>query len=146
MIETPIDLLPPPVVLEVKDSDWMEQEINRLLVSAQYTRVLNSPPKCDWKGVDGTFAQISHLFPELSLNLIKRVVKETFECESRGKQYDAKRKERVFAGTHLIARNSVHERMVCDFLEHGLGIHHTTWLVNAELRKDSMTEVGASCV
>jgi len=36
--------------------------------------------------------------------------------------------------------------MVCDLLERGLGIHHTTLLINAELKQDGLEEVGASCV
>jgi len=104
-----------PVVNAVKeDRDWLEQEINRLLISAQFSWVLGSPPMCEWKGVNGAFAQISHVFPDLSRN--------------------------------LIARHSVYERMVCDLIERGLGLQHTTVLLNAELRKDNKAEVGASCV
>lgn len=46
--------------------DWMAQHLNRLLVSAQYSRVYGSPPKSQWRGRDGTFAQISHVFPDVS--------------------------------------------------------------------------------
>ena len=50
-----------------------------------------------------------------------------------------------FKGTYLIPRNLLYERMVCDLLERGLGIHHTTLLINTELKKDGLEEVGASC-
>ena len=126
--------------------DWMAQHLNRLLVSAQYSRVYGSPPKSQWRGRDGTFAHISHVFPDVSRSMIKRVVRETFHCERIGVTYKGLRKHREFAGTYLIPRNSLYERMVCDLLERGLGIHHTTLLINAELKKDGLEEVGASCV
>ena len=98
-------IAPPPdtpvVNLVNKDRDWLEQEINRLLISAQWSRVLGSPPMCEWKGVNGAFSQISHVFPDLSLNLIKKVVRETWECEIRGEEYNARRKNREFKGLTL---------------------------------------------
>lgn len=76
--------------MEVRDYDWMKYKINRLLISTQYTHVFNLPPKRDWKGFNGAVSQIQY-FPEISLNLIKRVDKEIFECESRAVKYDATR-------------------------------------------------------
>ena len=79
----------------------MEQEINCLLISAQFSRVLGSPPMCEWKGVNGAFSQISHVFPDLSRNLIKKVVRETWECEIRGEEYNARRKIENIMGLTL---------------------------------------------
>ena len=116
------------------------------MISAQYTCGLKSPPKYEWKGVGGTFATIAYLFPDISFYTINKVFKETFECEIRGEKYNARIKERLFKGTHLIARHFVYERMVCDLLERGRDVHHTMLLVNIKLKNDGMTEVGASCV
>ena len=131
---------------ETVSPSWMTQHLNRLLVSAQYSRAYGSPPKWEWRGRDGTFAQISRVFPDVSRAMIKRVVRETNDCERMGVKYTGMQKNREFKGLHLIPRNSLYERMVCDLLERGLGIHHTTLLVNSELKGDGFQEVGASCV
>lgn len=44
----------------------------------------NSLPKFNWKGVHGTISHISYLFPELNLNLINRVARETVNVRIEG--------------------------------------------------------------
>ena len=77
---------------------------------------------------------------------IARVVKETADCELLGKSYDGTRKTRTYKGAYLIQPGSVHERMLCDCIETGLGLNHTALLLNNELRKENQTEVGVSCL
>ena len=124
----------------------MDQYLNFLLVSAQYSRVYGSTLKTQWKGRYDTFAQISHVFPEMSRTMIKIVVREMFDCERMGIKYTGIRKDREFKRTYLIPRKSLYERIVCDILDRGIGINHATLLINLNLTNDGLQEVGASCV
>ena len=125
---------------------WLTQHVNRLLISRYYSEALSSPPPCEWSGYGGTFGIINAVYPSLSLNLIKSIVKDTYVCESEGMKYTGVRKGKQFLGTYHIPHKSVYERMICDMLETGLGLNHTTLLVNRELVKDGKGEVGVSCV
>ena len=74
------------------------------------------------------------------------MIQETYNLEQEGKEYTGERKQREFQGAHLIEAGSVNERMVCDLIETGLGLAHTTLLLNEELKADNKEEVGISCV
>ena len=75
-----------------------------------------------------------------------QVLNETAICESKGEKYNGTRKNREHKGAYLIPRGSVHERMLCDCIETGLGLNHTALLLNKELKKDGLTEIGVSCL
>ena len=92
---------------ETVSPNWMTQHLNRLLVSAQYSRAYGSPPKWEWRGRDGTFAQISRVFPDASRSMIKSVVRETFDCERIGVTYKSLQKDREFKGTYPIPHCSM---------------------------------------
>ena len=68
--------------------------MNRLLISRYYSEALSSPPPCEWNGRGSIFGTIDSVFPSLSLNLIKSVVKETYESEVSGNKYTGLRKEK----------------------------------------------------
>ena len=74
--------------------DWLTQHVNRLLISRYYSEALSSPLPSEWNGRGGTFGSINIVFPSLSLNLIKSVVKETYEGGNRGNTYMGFRKKR----------------------------------------------------
>ena len=141
---------PPPPAPEMPPSrvtrDWQDQYVNRLLISSYYTSVLRSPPRNEWKGRDGTAGVIKAAFPHMSLNNIKKILRDTSRCEAAGITYDGGRQGRRFQGTHLIEHGTLHERLVCDLIERGLGLQHTTVLVNRQLVSENKSEVGVSCV
>ena len=74
--------------------DWLTQHVNRLLISRYYSDALSSPPPCEWTGYGGTFGIINTVYPSLSLNLIKSIVKDTYACESEGMKYIGVRKDK----------------------------------------------------
>ena len=140
--------LPPPLLLtngpeeeEVSPlqrnlGSWLDQHVDRMLVSRYYTEVLKSPPKREWRGKHGTFSLIRVAIPSISYGKIMMVVIETAECELKGEKYNGVQKDREHKGAYLIPRGSVHERMLCDCIETGLGLKHTALLINKELNKD----------
>ena len=58
--------------------DCLLQHVNRLLISRYYSEALSSPPSCERNSRGGTFGMINSVFPSLSLNPIKSVVKEAY--------------------------------------------------------------------
>ena len=117
-----------------------------MLVSRYFTEVLMSPPRRVWRGNGGTISKISATLPGILYHKIARVIQQTAECEMLGEKYEGTRKERKHKGAYLIPPGSVHERMLCDCIETGLGLNHTALLLNKELRKENRTEVGVSCL
>ena len=113
----------------------MDQHVNRMLVSRYFTEVLNSPPKREWKGINGTISLIRTFLPSISYGKIMQVLNETAICESKGEKNDGMQKNREHKGAYLIRRGSVHERMLCDYIETGLGLNHTALLLNKELKR-----------
>ena len=150
--------LPLPIAVDLEDSDedleaegtanhdWLTQHVNRLLISRYYSIALEFAPPNSWHGQGGTIAHIKKTFPSESRKKIKKIVRETYYLKLDNKEYTGERKERQFKGAHLIESGSVHERMVCDLIETGLGLAHTTLLLNEELRRNNKEEVGISCV
>ena len=150
--------LPLPIAVDLEDSDedleaegtanrdWLTQHVNRLLISRYYSIALEFAPPNSWHGQGGTIAHIKKIFPSESRTKIKKIVRETYYLRLDNREYTGERKERQFKGAHLIESGSVHERMVCDLIETGLGLAHTTLLLNEELRRDHKEEVGISCV
>ena len=65
---------------------WLSQHVDILIISRYEPEVLSSPPSCEWNSHGGTFGMINSVFPSLSLNLIKSVVKETYELENEGQK------------------------------------------------------------
>ena len=53
--------------------------MDRHVIAAIFSRVLKSPPPEEWKGRDGTFAQIANILPDSSLNTIKKIVPQIWE-------------------------------------------------------------------
>ena len=133
------------LIIDEEDT-WITQQVDRLVIAAIFSRVLKSPPPEEWKGRDGTFAQIGRILPESSINTIKKIISEVWERELRGKKYCGDRKARHFLGAYLIPDKSLYQRMVCDWIERGLGIGHTSKLLNKELIKDGLESVGRTCV
>ena len=68
------------------------------------------------------------------------------DWKNRGENHDRLRRTKEHGGAYLIPRGSVHERMTCDCIKPGLILHHTILLLNKELRKDNITEVGVLCL
>ena len=101
---------------------------------------LNSPPKREWKGINGNISLIRTFLPSISYGKIMQVLNETAICESKGEKYNGTRKNREYKGAYLTPRGSVHERMLCDCIETGLALNHTALLLNKELKKDGLTE------
>ena len=58
---------------------------------------------------------------------------ETTICESKGKTYDGLRNNKEHNMTYLIQPGSVHERMIYDYIETRIGLHHTALLLNKNL-------------
>lgn len=50
------------------------------------------------------------------------------------------RKERQNKIAYLIPQRIVHERMLYDCIETGLGLKHTTLLINKELKRDGLID------
>ena len=161
LVHPPLPIFPPPpppllltngpeeeeeAVGKRDKGSWLDQHVNRMLVSRYYTEVLNSPPKREWKGSNGTISLIRTFLPSISYGKIMQVLNETAICESKGEKYNGMRKNREHKGAYLIPRGSVHERMLCDCIETGLGLNHTALLLNKELKKDGLTEIGVSCL
>ena len=115
---------------ETQERLWLDQQVERQVIAAIYRSVLKAPPPEQWKGRDGTFSNIHKILPDRSINTIKKVVPKVWDCIQRGEKYVGERKERSFKGTYLIPNKSLYQRMICDWLERGLGISHTTKLLN----------------
>ena len=131
---------------ETHNTDWLTQHVNRLLVSRYYSKALGSPPRNLWHGQGGTISLIRKTFPSESCHKIKKVIQETYDLEQEGNKYTGERKEIKFKGAHLIEAGSVHERMVCGLIETGLGLAHTTLLLNQKVKDDNKEEVDINYV
>ena len=131
---------------EVNERLWLDQQVERQVIAAIYKSVLKAPPPEEWKGRDGTFRNIHEILPDRSITTIKKVVPKVWDCIQRGEKYVGERKQRTFKGAYLIPDKSLHQRMICDWIERGLGISQTTKLLNRELIIDNLGEVGQTCV
>ena len=55
-------------------------------------------------------------------------------------------KYREHKKSYLIQTGSVRKMMICDCIETGLRLNQTSLLLNKELRRDSLTEIGVLCL
>lgn len=111
----------------------LDQHIDYILISRYFMEVLRTPSKSKCKGITCHFSLIRVVLRNILHDKIKQVVSETAICELKGETYNGLRKNGEHIETYLIPPANVHERIMCDCIETGLGMKHTTLLLNNEL-------------
>ena len=130
-----------------KPSTWKtDAEKERLQIALMYSRTLNSPPPEEWAGKDGTVRQIMVKLElgESKRFTVKRVIKQTYEMQEEGLDYDGKVREGR-GRESIIAVGSKWEKMIADHKESGLSFEETTQAVNDVRHKENspLFRVGA---
>ena len=84
--------------------------------------------------------------PNILHGKIAQVVSDTVICESKGETYNGLRKNREHKRPYLNQPESGNEKMICGRIGTELRLNHTALLLNTELRRDGLTEIGVSCL